>query len=75
MAKLPQLSGQQLVKILCKYYHYTYKQTRGSHIILIKEEPIKICISVPNHDELAKGTLLGILHKANITKESLQEKL
>jgi len=74
MSKLPVLSGKQLVKILCKYFGFRHDRTKGSHFVLIRESPAKLCIAVPNHNELAKGTLLSILNKADLSKEDLNDK-
>ncbi|MBI5871789.1 type II toxin-antitoxin system HicA family toxin [archaeon] len=71
--KLPIISGLQLVKLLCKHFGFEHKRTTGSHLVLIRTNPQKICVSVPNHDELAKGTLLSILNKADLSKEDLMK--
>ena len=57
MPKLPVLSGKDIVKILSKL-KYEHVRTHGSHMIMIKQtEKGKKMIPVPNHKELAKGTL------------------
>ena len=59
MPKLPVISGIKVVKALSKVDYEVDHQT-GSHIILRhKEEPHRR-LTVPNHDEIAKGTLLAI---------------
>jgi len=48
---------------------------KGSHVILIKEtDKGKIGCVVPLQDELAKGTLHGILRQANIEKDEFIRK-
>ena len=71
MAKLPVLSGKDMVKILTKI-GYEHVRTHGSHAILHKQtEKGKITIPVPLHKELAKGTLKSIMNQAELTLEDL----
>jgi predicted RNA binding protein YcfA (HicA-like mRNA interferase family) len=39
---------------------------RGSHLILVKENH-PATLSVPNHSQVARGTLRGLIAKAGIT--------
>ena len=71
MPKLPVLSGEELIKALEKAGFRRVRQ-RGSHISLEKG-PFKTV--VPLHEELAKGTLLGILKQCGLTRENLMELL
>jgi predicted RNA binding protein YcfA (HicA-like mRNA interferase family) len=60
--KLPRdLSGRELVKILCKHWGYVQVNQEGSHIILQTETPSRQRIPVPDHDSLRLGTLNSIL--------------
>ncbi len=68
MAKLPVLSGKRLIKLLQSAGFQTARQ-RGSHVSLYKESYRTV---VPLHNELAKGTLLGILKQCGLTKEDLE---
>ena len=71
MAKLPILSGKELIKILSRL-GYKHVRTRGSHIVLVrKTEKGKKTIPVPNHKELAKGTLKAIMNQANLKLDDL----
>ena len=64
MPKLPVISGIKVVKALSKVGYEVDHQT-GSHIILRhKEEPHRR-LTVPNHDEIAKGTLLAKYDKVD----------
>ncbi|HLC46836.1 MAG TPA: type II toxin-antitoxin system HicA family toxin [Candidatus Nanoarchaeia archaeon] len=74
MPKLPVLSGKDLVKILSKVGYQADHQT-GSHIILRHNEPPHRRLTVPNHKEIAKGTLQAILKQAGLSRESLLEML
>ena len=75
MQKLPVVSGQQLIKLLTKLDYEIIRQ-RGSHVRLKKQTKIgEHTITVPNHTEIAKGTLNDILTKISmwngIPKEDL----
>lgn len=60
--KLPgDLSGEQLVKHLCKWWDYSRIHQVGSHIILETERPSHHRIAVPAHSPLRIGTLNAIL--------------
>ena len=71
MTKMPVLSGRDIAKILSKI-GYEHIRTRGSHMIMIKQtEKEKKMIPVPNHKELAKGTLKAIMNQAGLTLDDL----
>jgi predicted RNA binding protein YcfA (HicA-like mRNA interferase family) len=60
--KLPRnLSGELLVKHLCKRWEYAKVHQVGSHIILQTEQPTSHRIAVPAHTPLRIGTLNAIL--------------
>ena len=69
MAKLPRLSGKEVIKILIKQGFNVVRQ-RGSHVVLSKiTVEKKITTIVPMHTEIDKGTLLEIIRKAQLTRE------
>lgn len=70
MTKLPVLSGKEVVKALAKV-GFVHIRTAGSHAILKKEDTIigKIVVPVPLHNEIAKGTLLSIMHQTKLSRE------
>ncbi|GBE05127.1 MAG TPA: addiction module toxin, HicA family [Nitrospirae bacterium] len=68
MSRLPVVSGKQACKILEKIGYHTDHQT-GSHIILRNEYPPHRRLTIPNHKEIAKGTLRSIIRQAGITVE------
>lgn len=70
MPKLPVLSGAKLVKILSRAGYELDHQT-GSHMILRNTDPPHRRLTVPNHKELAKGTLKSILRLAGLTVQDL----
>ncbi|MBA3046431.1 MAG: type II toxin-antitoxin system HicA family toxin [Candidatus Thermoplasmatota archaeon] len=66
MSKLPILSGTEFVKALCKLGYYVRDQ-KGSHIHL--RHVTKRPLTIPNHKEIARGTLRAILKDADITAD------
>jgi len=71
MPKLPVLSGEELIRLLFKGGFQKVRQ-KGSHVSLKKGEFKTV---VPLHDELARGTLLGILKQCGLSREELLELL
>ena len=74
MSKLPVVSGKQLCKILGKIGYSIDHQT-GSHIILRNENPPHRRLTVPNHKEVAKGTLRAIIRQTGLTVGEFRELL
>jgi predicted RNA binding protein YcfA (HicA-like mRNA interferase family) len=68
MPRLPVVSGKELIALLEKDGFRVVRQ-KGSHVSLQKG-PSKTV--VPLHDELAKGTLLGIMKQCGLSKDDLQ---
>jgi len=64
--KLPVISAKDLIKALSKIEYYVRDQ-KGSHIHL--RHPYRKPLTVPNHPEIAKGTLRAILTEAELTVE------
>lgn len=77
--KLPRdLSGADLIKVLCKHYGYRRLHQEGSHVILETESPRHHRLSVPNHAPLRLGTLNAILRAVaevqGVEKEAILER-
>jgi predicted RNA binding protein YcfA (HicA-like mRNA interferase family) len=74
MASLPSVSGKELCRVLEKDGYALVRQTGSHHIYQKKTEEGAITIPVPVHSNksLKRGTLMGILRKAGITKERLK---
>jgi predicted RNA binding protein YcfA (HicA-like mRNA interferase family) len=68
MSKLPILSATRLIKALSKLGYYTDHQT-GSHIILRDNKPPFRRLTIPNHKEIARGTLNSIIEDAGLTRD------
>ncbi len=73
MSKLLVLSAKGVIKVLRKFGFQVHRQT-GSHIHLWNEER-RLLVTVPNHHELAKGTLISIMKQAKIEREDFLSKL
>lgn len=65
MSKLPSISGRDCVKVLQKIGFYKKRQ-EGSHIIMRRDNPFAQVV-VPNHQEIAKGTLRTIIRDVNLS--------
>jgi len=68
--KLPPLSGKALVAAL-RRLGYEEDHRTGSPIILRHRDPPHRRLTVPDHKEIAKGTLRAILRQAGISLEEL----
>ena len=67
--KVPRdLSGAQLVKVLCRDWNFRVVHQEGSHIILQTDTPAHQRLSVPNHNPLRVGTLNGIVRVVSVHK-------
>jgi len=72
MSRLPVCSGREAVRVFNRLGYETDHQT-GSHIIL--RHPGGRRLTVPDHRELAAGTLRSLIRQAGITKEQFNELL
>ena len=71
MPKLPRISGKELVKIFLKIGYLLDHQT-GSHMILRHKSPPHRRLTIPNHPEISKGTLLSIMKQAGLTRKEFE---
>ncbi len=74
MLKLPVVSGIETVKAFSKVGYEVDHQT-GSHIIIRQRKYPHRRLTVPNHKEVAKGTLRGLIKQAGLTIEEFIELL
>jgi len=75
VAKLPRLSGKEVIKALTKAGFETIRQ-RGSHVFMSKQTMLgKIPLVVPMHNEIDIGTLLEIIRQAKMKREEFLELL
>jgi predicted RNA binding protein YcfA (HicA-like mRNA interferase family) len=70
--KLPVVSGAQLIKAFGKLGYYIRSQ-QGSHIHL--RHPVHPPLTIPNHREVARGTLRAIIRQAGLSLDSFVELL
>jgi len=62
---LPVLSGREVVRVFESLGWQVARQS-GSHVIMIKESEMTT-LSIPDHREVAKGTLRSLIRAAGIT--------
>jgi len=67
MPAVPILSGREVVRTFGKDGWQMVRQ-RGSHMILVKEGSIAT-LSVPDHREVARGTLRSLVRASGMTVE------
>ncbi|MFW6163041.1 MAG: type II toxin-antitoxin system HicA family toxin [Planctomycetota bacterium] len=70
MPKLPVVSGAKAVRAFEKAGWRVDRQ-RGSHVILLKSGHIA-SLSVPQHKELAPGTLRALIRGAGLTVDEFR---
>ena len=68
MSPLPVVSGREAVRAFHRSGYATDHQT-GSHIVLRHTLSPHRRLTVPNHKELAKGTLRALIRQAGLTIE------
>lgn len=73
MPKLPLISGAEAVKAPQKVGWRVDRQ-RGSHVVMLKPGQIA-SLSIPQHRELAPGTLRSLIRAAGLTVEAFAELL
>jgi len=71
VSELPRISGREVVKALRKI-GYEQDRQRGSHIVLRQTVHPHRRITVPDHNEVAKGTLRAIIREAGLTVEEFK---
>jgi len=67
MASLPVLSGKELVKRFERLGWSVVRQS-SSHIIMTKAGEVAT-LSIPDHKEVARGTLRSLIRAANLTAD------
>jgi predicted RNA binding protein YcfA (HicA-like mRNA interferase family) len=73
MPALPVLSGRKVVRAF-EALGWQVARQRGSHIILVKDGEVAT-LSIPDHKEIAKGTLRSLIRTAGITMEEFCEQI
>ncbi len=65
MPPLPKLSGKEAVRVF-ERFGWNIARKKGSHIILVKDNHLAT-LSVPDHKEVAKGTLRSLIRASGLT--------
>jgi predicted RNA binding protein YcfA (HicA-like mRNA interferase family) len=73
MPKLPVISGRQARRTFEKA-GWVFNRQRGSHMVLVKSgTPFNV--TIPDHRELDRGLLRGLIRDAGLTVEEFVELL
>jgi len=72
MTRFPVLSGREVIKALSRIGYYVRDQ-KGSHVHL--RHPERPPLTIPMHQEVARGTLRAIIRDAGLTMEEFLELL
>ncbi len=62
---LPVLSGREVVRVFETFGWQVVRQS-ASHIIMVKEGE-QVTLSIPDHREVAKGTLRSLIRASGLT--------
>jgi predicted RNA binding protein YcfA (HicA-like mRNA interferase family) len=62
---LPVLSGREVVRVF-ESFGWEFARQSASHMILVKEGEVAT-LSIPDHREVAKGTLRSLIRTAGLT--------
>lgn len=65
MARLPVLSGAKVVRVFGDA-GWTLDRQRGSHVVML-EAGRNVSLSIPQHREVAPGTLRSLIRAAGMT--------
>jgi predicted RNA binding protein YcfA (HicA-like mRNA interferase family) len=73
MPSLPVISGRKTVRVF-EALGWQVARQRGSHIIMVKDGEIAT-LSIPDHKEVARGTLRSLIRTAGITVDEFVSKI
>jgi predicted RNA binding protein YcfA (HicA-like mRNA interferase family) len=73
MGRLRVLSGREVCRIL-QQHGFAEVRRRGSHVVMQRRTDTgTITVPVPDHRELAIGTLLSIIRQSGIARAQFEE--
>jgi len=72
VSKLPRVSGREVVRAFVRI-GYEVDRQRGSHGVLRHRDPPHRRLVVPDHREVAKGTLRKLVREAGLTVDEFSE--
>ena len=73
MARLPVVSGAEAVRAFEKA-GWRQDRQRGSHVVMLKPA-CNVSLSVPQHREIAPGTLRALIRSAGMTVDEFVARL
>ena len=73
MPSLPVISGRKTVRTF-ENLGWQVARQRGSHIIMVKVGEMAT-LSIPDHKEVARGTLRSLIRNAGITVDEFCEQI
>ena len=74
MARLPVLSGREVIKILTKH-GFTIAGRKGSHVRMKKFTPEKVFIVVvPDHGDIPIGTFKSIIRQSGLSEDEFRKR-
>ena len=71
MSHLPRISGREAARAL-RAVGYEFDHQRGSHMVLRHRLPPHRRLTVPDHAEVAKGTLRAIIRQAGLSVDEFK---
>ena len=74
MSELPRVSGREVIKALRKV-GYEQDRQKGSHVVLRQTAEPHRRVVVPDHKEVAKGTLRAIIKQVGLTVDEFKRLL
>jgi predicted RNA binding protein YcfA (HicA-like mRNA interferase family) len=73
MGRLRVLSGREVCRIL-QQHGFVEVRRRGSHIVMQRRTDAgSITVPIPDHRELAMGTLLSIIRQSGVPRVEFEE--
>jgi predicted RNA binding protein YcfA (HicA-like mRNA interferase family) len=73
MGKLRVLSGREVCRIL-QQHGFVEVRRRGSHIVMQRRTDAgSVTVPIPDHRELAIGTLLAIIRQSGVPRVEFEE--
>jgi predicted RNA binding protein YcfA (HicA-like mRNA interferase family) len=73
MGRLRVLSGREVCRIL-QQHGFAEARRRGSHIVMQRRtETGSVTVPIPDHRELAIGTLLSIIRQSGVSRAEFEE--
>jgi predicted RNA binding protein YcfA (HicA-like mRNA interferase family) len=72
-SQVPVLSGRE-VRAVFEKLRWRFARQRGSHMVLVKDGQI-VTLSIPDHREVARGTLRALIRSADLTVDEFRENM